>query len=107
MIALNQTSPISILTTTDQVDTGTNNDDNSQLYTTPRNHNKISTIIHDKILQLPRFILNSIPVYANKIPSTPTTTLKLPSSGKSIFVFKHMLKIPMQHSVPNQGHQLN
>ena len=45
MIALNQPSLDSNLTSKNQVDTYVNNDDNSQSFLTPRNHNQMITDI--------------------------------------------------------------
>ena len=42
VISLKQLSPISNLTTTTQVDTDSNNDDDTQYFITPRKHNKIT-----------------------------------------------------------------
>ena len=40
--------PVSNLTTTNKVDTNVNNDDNSQSFSTPINHNHSATVLYDK-----------------------------------------------------------
>ena len=60
-----------------------------------------------KILQIPRFSLHSISIYANLFLQLQKQHLNTLHMEKSIFVLKRTWKLPIQHIMPTQGHWLN
>ena len=88
IITRNQPSPISNLTTTNQVDTGVNNDDDTKSFVTSRKHYHRTPEICDKNITTNQVQpnLNSRP-YQRSL-STPTTSFKLSSSGKEYICFQ-------------------
>ena len=64
MISPNWPSYVSNITTTNQVDTDFNNDDDLQYFATFRNTIAFPIDYVIQIIHLPRFSLNSIPVYS-------------------------------------------
>ena len=81
-IALNRTSLVSNLTTTNQVDIDVNNNDYLQYSDTPRQHNHSATEIRDTKITATQDQLKSHFCICQHSPSTPTTQIKPLPSGK-------------------------
>ena len=82
MIAINQPSQVSNIIPTNQVDTYFNNYYYSRSFATPKKHNHSDTEIRDKNTTTTQVNIKAHPHLCQWSPSTPTTSLKLPPSGK-------------------------
>ena len=82
MIAHNQPSPVSNLTTTYQVDTDFNNDGYTNSFATTREQNQWTPKINDTNTTTTKVQPNLNPRILEQSHSTPTAPLKLTQSGK-------------------------
>ena len=103
LIAHNQPSPVSNLTTTNQVDTDVNNYGNTQYFATPRRYNHSTPEIRGTNTTITQVQPNVHPRICQRIHATVTTSSKLLSYGSSFLVFKLTGKLSGKHSVKNQG----
>ena len=89
-----------------QVDTDRNDDDNTQSFSTPIKHN----LITPEITETNTTTTPVQPTVYSRLFQmsylTSTTSFKLTLSGKYIFVFRVMVNMLVQTSMPNQGHWL-
>ena len=88
IIACNQTLPVSKLTTTNQVDTDINNDDDICSFETPTKQNCRTPEIHDTITST-NLVQHDVHFRLYQLsPSILTTSLKLNLSGKGYLCFQ-------------------
>ena len=92
IISCNQYSPVSNITTTNQVDTDVKNDEDIHYFATPRKHNHSTPSISDKNTTTTRVQYDFNPPLSQQSPSTPTTSIKLPTSGKYYIYFQTGVK---------------
>ena len=97
IIACNQPSFVSILTTTNQVDTDANNDEKTQSFATLRKKITEPLKYAIQILQHNRFRLMNIPVYTNIVLQLQQHHWNSVHLEKSILVLKLTGKIIGQH----------
>ena len=102
MISLNWSSPVSNLTTKNQVNTGVNNYKDPQYFATTQKQIHSDTEIGDTKNTTSRVQFKVCTRLCQHIPLTPTTSFKNLHLEYYIY-FKLKVKLPMQHSVPNQG----
>ena len=67
-------------------------------FANPRKNNHIATVLISQVT------LEYVTLQCQHNTTTRMIRQKLPLSGNSIFVFKLMVNLTGQHSVPNQGH---